>query len=706
MTTTRSPEALDLLPSFLDTLNSPSSIASIPAPTLLGAITHFFEQLDSPHLERYINALLSSQSLWNATTIFKEEIREAVRVAVSARASRIDRETKDAYFANTRRNRKAQAWLFSVTRAVEETREEDCPEGARLHVLTGLLKGLDEVQWVEWGKSKRWIEEDLVYALSELLEGDADAAATNSVGVGLDERLYVLCEVIPCIDMTRLWALDVDKLTQKVQTHLYALLDTDTHTHTDTDTPSDLPPTKSHEEQVPQTARALTRTFQVLHSGGPSSRQNALIAMRKFCDDMRQRAVKMEEEWEVKSTSQGGDTHVNDDRVWSRHKNAFFAFLLPASTILDLLLSSLSSFTAPPPPPPRPAPLHPPSYLPETVVLSIHILSTLACFSYLTGASQGGFEHYHRIFYGCLDLISSPSRNPSSRLSGRKIGTDSESDSRVQASDMLLGQIWQQENEEGKMSDARAAFVLIVAEELVHHLSSEPIRKCMTLAERHVHRPQHRSSFEAAHAFLLALLRSAGESLDSPKPQAAFYDALLPHYLNIITKQANRGDITSEQLRSAFPLIVESASHHRWSSSSSLSSIQTCLSYLSTMGDSQDTRIIRIDIAPYIPRSILPAYLEDLGQMISSISASASASASGSTGERDDSALQEHRLHTDLDANLNLYLDLKKRAFEMVVRDLPDDCKSIGIDWWTRFERSDRVMDRKMKGGHWLMSRL
>ncbi|WVF68629.1 hypothetical protein IAT40_003399 [Kwoniella sp. CBS 6097] len=604
-------ETLKLLPSFLDILSGPLPI-TIPAPTFLGAVTHFLSQLDSPHLGALITAVLSSPSLWTSELIAKTDIRDAIRAAVPTKVSRIEEELNGVYFSNARKKRKAQEWLLSITQAVEQV--DNGPEAAKIHVLAGLLRGLDDVKSMDWSKGRRWIEEDLVYSLSEIIEGDRTGNVPR-------DGLEVLCEVVPYIDMARLWALDVDKLLETIEIHLYTLVNPT----------SDV---ASAEAEVPRTAQALARTFEVLHSGGPSRRENASQAMRKFCVHMRGIGEKLESEG---LSALSPEVATAGDDGWIKHKTAFFAFLLPASTILDLLLSS-SSFYA------ETVSLFD---LPRPVELSIQMLSTLASFAYLTDASQGGFEHYHRIFYGCLDLISG----------GKTQGGDGGNDQRVLASNRLLEELWREDTK----GDARAAFVLVIAEELMPYLSSKSIERCLPLAERHVYRPEHRSSFEAAHAFLLGLLRSVGESLDSRSPQTAFFDALLPNYLNILTKQAKRGDISSEQLRSAFPIIFESASHR------SYTSIQLCLTYPSNVAESADIRSIKISCAPHIPAQELSAYLERLAQMI--------------LGVEQDS---EERL------------DLSKQAFEMVVKDLGDHVKVVGIDWWTRHRDEFEGRSREM----------
>ncbi|OCF46094.1 hypothetical protein I317_00184 [Kwoniella heveanensis CBS 569] len=623
MPTAKPSETLQLLPSFLQVLKSPAPI-TIPAPTFSGAITHFLAQLDSPYLDDFIEGLLTSTSLWSSKYIAKKDIANAVKLAVPACLLRIEEDVKGLYFPNARQKNRAREWLLNVIRVIENANGH--PGEARLYILAGLLVGLDSVKSVDWGKGRRWIEEDLTYSLSNIIEGDLQTSY-------LREDLNLMCEVLPCIDTARLWALDIDELEDKLQSHLFALVKSEVTLD---------PLSAEAGVDVATTARALSRTLQVLHSGGPSSRMNAYQAMHRICTRMSAVAEDLEREFHADLSPK-----LDHASEWLKHKTAFFGFLLVASTMVDILLSSRAASDIS---------LHSSTALPSNVDLSVQILSTLSSFAYLTDSSQGGFEHYHRILYGCLDLISA--------FSVESDVNPPVNNGRVLADEWLLKKFWR----DGEMSDAKAAFVLTAAEELVHHLSSESVAQCLQLAERHVYRPGHQPSFEAAHAFLLALLRSAGESLHTSAPQVAFFDALLPNYLNTITKQAKRGDITSKQFRSAYPVIVESASHR------SPASVQTCLSYLSGMPDSHDVRTIRISVTPHLPASNLPTYVEDLAQII--------------LGVAQDS---EERL------------DLSKQAFEMVIRNLGDDVRSIGIEWWIRYR--DEFEGRKREVG-WLRSRL
>lgn len=72
---------------------------------------------------------------------------------------------------------------------------------------------------------------------------------------------------------------------------------------------------------------------------------------------------------------------------------------------------------------------------------------------------------------------------------------------------------------------------------------------------------------------------------------------------------------------------------------------------------------IRVSITPYILNQDLPAYLADLAQTI-----------------------------VVTDANTSQRLELAALAFKTVVEDLPDEAKTLGIEWW--LEWRDRFEGR------------
>ncbi|WRT69505.1 uncharacterized protein IL334_006491 [Kwoniella shivajii] len=577
-------DVLSLLPQFINLLRSPS-IPAIPLPTLLGAITHFLCNLDSPHLEGFISALVTSPFLWSDIDSTVDDVRNTIRLAVPARISKINQETQNVYFAETRKKRRAREWLHVCVKSAVAI--EDGP--GTYSFLFGILQGLDDTQDLDWGKERVNLEETAVLFLAGKMNTSRDTVKE-------------LCIVIPHIALERLQALDMEKLVSAIDLNFHATFDI---------------LTRQFEQEGPTLARALARSFEVLESGGPSSRKFAWESMKRFCMEVKGRADNWEKEWIIKDIR-------SDANEWQKRKTAFFSFLLVSSTILEILLRDNLQ---------APGTLFGGSE--SSSDIAAHILSELASFAYLTEESQGGFENYHEILYGCLDIIDT------------RAGTQG------------VRKLFDLVCEDADMSDARAGFVLVLGEELVHHLGKKQIDMLFPLAERHVVRPSHHASFEASHAFMLTLLKSSAASLESSHSQEAFFDALLPNYLDILTKQYRSDEITPEQFRQAFPLIVGSSSKR------SPDAVQNCLSALSTMPETAEIRKIRVSITPYIPSTDLPLYLDDLAQMIV-------------------------RTGTDSEERL----DLVKSAFEMIVRDMSDAHRSIGIDWWlkwkTEFEGTDR----------------
>ncbi|KAK6908899.1 hypothetical protein I203_102905 [Kwoniella mangroviensis CBS 8507] len=593
-------DLLSILPQLLTTLQSPTSI-SIPPATLLGAITHFLSQIDSPHLHDFISALISSPTLWSHNGISAEDIRNAIRLSIPAKISKIHQETADVYFKETRRRRKAREWLGVWL----DSLSDDQDGTGAIQTRIGLLQGLDDTPEIDWGKGRVKLEETMILSLAEKFQ----TPSTPDCGD--------LIAVIPHIAVDRLQALDIKAVTSQIESNLYQELD---HFSPSTET------------VVLNLSRALARSWEVSYSGGPSSRKYAKERMISFCEQMQEKTENLESEWQGNS---GSKTEDANDPVWLKNKTTFFSFLTVASTIIDIVLS------------------HPNNSIPtdrngldplSAADIAINLLTTLGSFAYFTDTNQGTFENYYKILYASLDIASG------------------------QGGDEGVSALFEKLCREGKMSDAKAGYVLVLGEELIHHLGKKEIDLLLPLAERHAHKPTHKGSFEASHAFLLALIRTSSEGLSRNDAQTAFFDSLLPNYINIIIKQYSQKHISSEQFRQAFPLIVESASKR------SPPSVAFCLSYLSTLKPNPDIRHIRVTITPFIDSARLPGYLEDLAQMI---------------------------LTTE--KNSEERMDLTRNAFEMVVKDLSDKNKHVGIDWWINWK--DRFAGRGKEVG-FIRSRL
>lgn len=186
-------DTLAVLPTFITLLRSPSP-TTLPNPTLLGAITHFFSSLNRAHLKGFILELISSQSLWDTPTISVAEIRDAIRLSVSAVVSRIAEEKKNAYFPHYRTAAKARSWLEHVLKSILSSSNASLKP---LHVLVGALEGLDDVQTVDWGHSRVKLEEEVILRL------------TGCIDKHMDGNLVLLCTAIPHLDVKRAGVMDI-----------------------------------------------------------------------------------------------------------------------------------------------------------------------------------------------------------------------------------------------------------------------------------------------------------------------------------------------------------------------------------------------------------------------------------------------------------------------------------------------------------------
>nr|KIR46902.1 hypothetical protein I312_03795 [Cryptococcus bacillisporus CA1280] len=582
-------DTLAVLPAFITLLRIPSP-TTLPNPTLLGAITHFFSSLNPAHLKDFILELISSQSLWDTPSISAAEIRDAIRLSVTIVVSRIAEEKKSVYFSHYRTAAKARGWLEHVLKSVSSSSDSSLKP---LHVLVGVLEGLDDVQTVDWGHSRVKLEEEVISRLAGCIDKH------------LDDNLVLLCTAIPHLDVKRAGVMNILDLSTVLEKHFYTLV-----RHPQGDNSDGL-------DNLALISRALARSFIIVESGGPSSRDHLWDILSRFCSiigDIGRQLGKEESEQTVNT------------QIREHHQSVFSSFLLPASAIIDILVARVTSS----------------SYGDSLAVdIAIELLLALASFACLPDFTKGSFENYHRVLYGSLDIIAG------------KGG--------VKATEQLFALL----SQEDPLSDTRAAFVLMLGDELVHQLGRGSIDLLLPLAEEHAYKYQHRPSFEAAHAFFLSLLRSSSATFGTSSSQTDFFDVLLPNYLTILIKQINGGNISDEQFKDAFPLVTSYAALR------GPSSVSLCRLYLSRLSPSLASRQVAIRLAPYIPTSDLPAYLDNISIAIQETP----------KGSEDRLLLMEE-------------------AFKMVSQDLRDEHKRLGMEWWHQWE--EKLGDkREGKVGFW-----
>ncbi|AAW43468.2 expressed protein [Cryptococcus deneoformans JEC21] len=581
-------DTVAVLSAFITLLRSPSPI-TLSNRTLLGAITHFFSSLSPTPLKEFILELISSQSLWDTPTISTADVRDAIRLSVSAVVDRINEEKKDVYFSHYRTTAKARSWLAHVlTSVLSSSNDSSRP----LHILVGVLEGLDDVQMVDWGHSRVKLEEEVILRLAGCIDKN------------LDDNLLLFCTAIPHLDAKRAGVLDILSLNAELEKHFYTLID-----QSQRDSPNGV-------DNLAITSRALARSFVILDSGGPSSRGHLWDALSRFCLTIRDIGGQLEK--------QLSEQTVDATPTLEHHKSVFSSFLLPASAIIDILVARVTSSENESP----------------AVDRAVELLLALASFAYLTDDSKGSFENYHRILFGSLDIVSG------------KGG--------VQAAERLFALLGQ----EDPLSDGRAAFLLLLGDELVHQLGRRSIDILLPLAEEHSYRYQHRPSFEAAHTFFLSLLRASAATFGTSASQSDFFDILLPNYLTILIKQINSGNISDNQFKDAYPMITSYAALR------GPSSVSLCRLYMSRLSPSRASRQVAIRLAPYIPTCDLPAYLDSI-----------------STAIQETPRGSEDRLI------------LMEEAFKMVTQDLRDEHRRLGMEWWLQWKA--KLDDKEGKMGFW-----
>ncbi|KAL1412969.1 hypothetical protein Q8F55_000718 [Vanrija albida] len=265
------------------------------------------------------------------------------------------------------------------------------------------------------------------------------------------------------------------------------------------------------------------------------------------------------------------------------------------------------------------------------------LILILSHFAVITEDNDSGLEQYEKVLYGSLDIIVG--------LGGGKGVSDTFR--AVRGKGPL-----------SKVSESLATFILTVAEQLIHLVDARAVRDTiLPLAEQYMVRPQHKASFEASFAFLLVLVDAASETALSEPSQGPFVDALVHILAHGLIKQTRDGSISPDQLKAAYPTVVKAASRR------SPVLVATAIKQIEDANFEADeakdaVRIIRIGLIPYIPGPDMPEYLENIAQLILS------------TKQGTDARLEA-----------------ASTAFQVIMKDIPDESRQYGIEWWQRWRR-------------------
>lgn len=194
-----------------------------------------------------------------------------------------------------------------------------------------------------------------------------------------------------------------------------------------------------------------------------------------------------------------------------------------------------------------------------------------------------------------------------------------------------------------------------------------------------LHDKQHQQSFEAAHAFMIATIRSAGDTDDRPILQVAFALEILPYYSSMLLKVSPIGSCQS------FPLTRQHFKRD-WISAETFTESYLAVIEVSSKVDDRLTDDLIAGLMPtaedqdrlsqtllatsiagsqFIRRRRLRAHLDDVGSRIIVL------------------PMGENRL------------DLTSKLFTMISQSLSDNTRGAGMTWW--WEWKDRLLDREGK---------
>lgn len=174
---------------------------------------------------------------------------------------------------------------------------------------------------------------------------------------------------------------------------------------------------------------------------------------------------------------------------------------------------------------------------------------------------------------------------------------------------------------------------------------------------RYFVRPEHRSAFQASNAFLLVLLEVASNSLERDSTQASFVDSMVRICANGLLKESRDGSVTTEQLLPAYTAVIRAAARY------DIELVHYCIDLLDTITFdtkeyTQTLDMIRISAIPSIPEPEMQEYLDGISRII--------LNAPHGSDSR---------------------IELARQAFKVVMNEIPDESKQVGIEWWLKHRR-------------------
>lgn len=267
----------ELLGPFIDTLGLAQPI-TIPADTLLGAITHFLSTLSDRDVTRLTVALVQSASLWNGE-IAADTIRDAFSLAVESKVDILRARHRKSWFQSRRVSRETGRWLACITKAMSKDTSSDSV--STTHMRLGLLKGLQGVD-LDLTKETMAMQESVVLSLAQIMETTIlDRATLDMISEAVmcldQERLSVLDPVVSLVMYSAIWALIFQTMLPLIQNALFAALD---NVH-------------EPEQQVAAYSGAIARLFEII-AKDEKLPDSVLASMTDFVAAFLNRAERME----------------------------------------------------------------------------------------------------------------------------------------------------------------------------------------------------------------------------------------------------------------------------------------------------------------------------------------------------------------------------------------------------------------------------
>ncbi|ORX37961.1 hypothetical protein BD324DRAFT_623975 [Kockovaella imperatae] len=218
----------------------------------------------------------------------------------------------------------------------------------------------------------------------------------------------------------------------------------------------------------------------------------------------------------------------------------------------------------------------------------------------------------------------------------------------------------------GDENPDRGAFVLVVAQQLIHQISERTFRKILLpLCNLYIQKPEYPQSFEAAHAYMVAvfeaLQKEGAEEFDGRMNMVSH---LAPDHAELLLEQSKRGHLTDSELVRSFSTVCVAAARYDPAILDHCVALLDLAAIDAASPFDHTLRLLRIAVSIGMPVDSLDAHLDAIRDVILALPPA------------------DHERS-----------ELVRALFNTIMRDLSDHTKRRGIEWWLRYQHELRGGD-------------